>query len=60
MRRLDFFLLRAMLFVPVNRPRFVEKAPSVGADAIILDLEDSVADANKPRLAGCSATALPV
>jgi citrate lyase subunit beta/citryl-CoA lyase len=31
-----------MLYVPANVPRFVAKAPGSGADAIILDLEDSV------------------
>ena len=33
---------RSALFVPVNVPKFVEKAHVRGADAIILDLEDSV------------------
>ncbi len=40
---------RSMLFVPVTRPRFVEKAADAGADAIILDLEDAVAPADKER-----------
>lgn len=39
--------LRSLLYVPANRPRFVAKAPSSGADAIILDLEDSVPEAEK-------------
>ncbi len=38
---------RSKLFVPVNRPRFVEKAWTRGADCIILDLEDAVAPADK-------------
>ena len=33
---------RSMLFVPVNVDRFVDKAHTRGADAIILDLEDAV------------------
>jgi citrate lyase subunit beta / citryl-CoA lyase len=33
---------RSMLFVPANQPRLMEKAPKYGADALILDLEDSV------------------
>ena len=33
---------RSALFVPANIPRFVAKAHTRGADAIILDLEDSV------------------
>lgn len=35
-------LWRSMLFVPANVPRFIDKAHRRGADAIILDLEDSV------------------
>jgi citrate lyase subunit beta / citryl-CoA lyase len=38
---------RSALFVPANVPRFVEKAHTRGADAIILDLEDSVPVAAK-------------
>ena len=33
---------RSILYVPVNVPRFVAKAPEAGADAIQLDLEDSI------------------
>ena len=33
---------RSSLILPVNVPRFVEKAFERGADAIVLDLEDSV------------------
>jgi citrate lyase subunit beta/citryl-CoA lyase len=40
---------RSLLFVPVTRDRFVETAHTRGADAIILDLEDSVAETEKPR-----------
>ena len=40
---------RSMLFVPVTRPRFIEKGAEAGADAIILDLEDAVAPADKER-----------
>jgi citrate lyase subunit beta/citryl-CoA lyase len=39
--------LRSLLFVPGDRPERMEKALSSGADALILDLEDSVAAANK-------------
>jgi citrate lyase subunit beta/citryl-CoA lyase len=38
---------RSLLYVPANVPRFVAKAPGAGADAIILDLEDSVPMAQK-------------
>jgi len=38
---------RSRLYVPGNRPRFMEKAMSAGADGVILDLEDSVAPDRK-------------
>ena len=40
---------RSLLYVPVINPRFVEKAAGSGADAVILDLEDSVPPADKER-----------
>ncbi|HEY0311652.1 MAG TPA: CoA ester lyase [Allosphingosinicella sp.] len=39
--------LRSLLFVPGDRPDRMEKALGAGADALILDLEDSVAAAAK-------------
>lgn len=36
---------RSLLFVPANNPKFIEKAYTRGADGIILDLEDSVPEA---------------
>lgn len=39
---------RTFLFAPGNHPRRVEKAFTLGADAVVLDLEDSVAVADKP------------
>jgi citrate lyase subunit beta / citryl-CoA lyase len=38
---------RSSLILPVNQPRFVEKAYTRGADAIVLDLEDSVPSQEK-------------
>lgn len=38
---------RSLLFCPANAVRFVTKAHTRGADAIILDLEDSVSPAEK-------------
>ena len=35
-------LVRTALFVPANRPERVDKAIASGADAVIIDLEDSV------------------
>jgi citrate lyase subunit beta/citryl-CoA lyase len=41
-------LTRSFLFAPGNVPRRVEKAFTLEADAVILDLEDSVATSDKP------------
>lgn len=38
---------RTYLFVPGNRPERFEKALASGADAVVLDLEDAVAQADK-------------
>jgi citrate lyase subunit beta/citryl-CoA lyase len=38
---------RSLMFCPANKPRFIEKAHTRGADAIILDLEDSIPDSEK-------------
>jgi len=38
---------RSMLFVPGNRLSWMEKAAAYGADALVLDLEDSVPDQEK-------------
>ncbi|WP_417581124.1 HpcH/HpaI aldolase/citrate lyase family protein [Pelagibacterium sp.] len=40
--------LRALLFVPGDRPERMEKALRSGADAVIVDLEDSVLPERKP------------
>ena len=40
--------IRSFLFTPANHPRRVEKVFQVGADAVILDLEDAVAISEKP------------
>jgi citrate lyase subunit beta/citryl-CoA lyase len=40
-------LNRTFLFAPGNHPRRVAKALALGADAVILDLEDAVATADK-------------
>ncbi len=41
------FVWRSLLYVPANNPRFVARAHTRGADAIILDLEDGVPPAEK-------------
>ena len=43
---------RSMLFVPVHVERFVAKAADCSADAVILDLEDSVPPSEKARARG--------
>jgi citrate lyase subunit beta/citryl-CoA lyase len=51
-------LLRSFLFAPGNHARRVEKALTLDADAVILDLEDAVAIAEKPATRGAIAAAL--
>ncbi|QPC41294.1 CoA ester lyase [Kaustia mangrovi] len=51
--------MRSLLFVPADSPRKIEKALGSGADAIILDLEDSVALDNKPSARETVARLLP-
>ncbi len=41
-------MIRSFLFVPGDSERKLEKAGSVGADALILDLEDSVTPEARP------------
>ena len=43
----DYAVVRSILTVPVVVQRFVDKAPVAGADAICLDLEDSIPPAEK-------------
>jgi citrate lyase subunit beta/citryl-CoA lyase len=40
--------MRSFLFVPADSERKLARGPQSGADALILDLEDSVAPANRP------------
>ncbi|MBV9863255.1 MAG: CoA ester lyase [Alphaproteobacteria bacterium] len=49
--------LRSFLFAPGNHARRVEKALTLDADAVILDLEDAVAIAEKPATRGAVAAA---
>lgn len=50
--------LRSLVFVPGNNPRFLEKARSLPADVVCLDLEDSVPPAEKPAARGLVREAL--
>jgi citrate lyase subunit beta / citryl-CoA lyase len=51
---------RSSLIMPVNQPRFVEKAYLRGADAIVLDLEDSVPPGEKARTRPMVKDAIPL
>jgi len=44
-------VMRSLLFVPADAPAKLDKAAGSGADALIIDLEDSVAPANLPAAA---------
>ena len=50
--------LRSLLFVPGDRPERIGKARALGADALILDLEDSVAPVRKIHARDAVAEAL--
>jgi citrate lyase subunit beta/citryl-CoA lyase len=47
--------MRSLLFVPAHDVRELAKALDCGADALIIDLEDSVPEAEKPRARGTCA-----
>jgi citrate lyase beta subunit len=49
---------RSMLYMPGSRPRALEKARSLPADALILDLEDAVIPGEKPRARALVAAAV--
>jgi citrate lyase subunit beta/citryl-CoA lyase len=51
---------RSMLILPINNSRFVEKAYSRGADALMLDLEDSIPLAEKVTARKRIPAALPL
>lgn len=51
---------RSMMFVPVNVAKYVEKAHTRGADAIVLDLEDSIAPDDKEEARKMVAAAAPI
>jgi citrate lyase subunit beta/citryl-CoA lyase len=51
----DSMILRSLLFVPADSEKKLAKAMSSPADALILDLEDSVAPGNRARARGLAA-----
>lgn len=52
-------MIRSMLYVPASSQRFIAKAHERGADAIILDLEDSVAPGEKEKARAGLGEAVP-
>lgn len=52
-------MIRSLLYVPAIAPRFVDKAHERGADAVILDLEDSVPAGRKTEAREALAAAVP-
>ncbi|MHB0871251.1 MAG: HpcH/HpaI aldolase/citrate lyase family protein [Chloroflexota bacterium] len=51
---------RSRLFLPINVPKFVEKAWTRGADSIVLDLEDAVAPEQKNAARALVKDVIPV
>ena len=51
---------RSSLILPVNIPKFVERAYTRGADAIVLDLEDSVPGAEKANARKLVKDSIPI
>lgn len=51
-------LIRSALFVPASKPRAIEKAAQLGADMLILDLEDAVGPDEKDASREAVTTAL--
>lgn len=51
-------MTRSFLFVPADSEKKLEKAAASEADALIVDLEDSVAPAERPRARGIAKTFL--
>jgi citrate lyase subunit beta/citryl-CoA lyase len=51
--------IRSFLFVPGHKQRWVDKIPSFGADAVIIDLEDSVPVDQKAAAREIAAQAIP-
>lgn len=56
--RWDHVVLRSLLFAPSNEPRKLAKLGSVGSDAVVLDLEDAVAETEKDAARELVAAAL--
>lgn len=53
-------IIRSLLYVPGSNQRFIEKAHTRGADAIIVDLEDAVAASMKTEARDALAQSVPL
>jgi citrate lyase subunit beta/citryl-CoA lyase len=53
-------VFRCVMFVPINNPRFTERAWTRGADAYVLDLEDSVPQSEKEKARSLVKETIPV
>lgn len=53
-------IVRSLLYVPGSNQRFIEKAHTRGADAIIIDLEDAVAASMKTEARDALAQSVPL
>lgn len=53
-------MIRSLLYVPGNTPRFLEKAGQRGADVVIIDLEDAVPEAGKTEAREILAQSVPM
>lgn len=51
--------IRTLMFVPGHKEKWLAKIPGFGADAIVMDLEDSVPVASKPEARRLVAEAIP-
>lgn len=55
----DLHLCRSLLFLPASNARAIEKAKTLPADLVILDLEDAVAPQDKAKAREMAVEALP-
>lgn len=55
----DLHLCRSLLFLPASNPRAIDKARTLPADMVILDLEDAVRHEDKEKARAMAVEALP-
>jgi citrate lyase subunit beta/citryl-CoA lyase len=57
-KALDLFAVRSILFLPASNPRAIAKAREVGAELVVLDLEDAVKPEDKHSARGAAVEAV--